>query len=102
MVCHNHPLKTAKKLSNFHCIQLAHGRPTGLCIHLVQGGVTPIDPIVTAATALVNLYTQEGVESLCILLYTSINVHIVNGQRLKFNPVNGQSPENQRGQQSKC
>ena len=67
-----------------------------------QGGVTLIGSIVTAASALVNPYTMEGVESLCILLYTSINVHIVNGQRLKFNPVNGQSPENQRGQQSKC
>ena len=37
------------------------------------GGVTPIDSIVT-------LYTKEGVESLCILLYTSVNVRVVNGQ----------------------
>jgi len=27
-------------------------------------------------------------------------VHIVNEQQLKFNAVNGQSPENQRGQWS--
>jgi len=38
--------------------------------------------------------TKEGVESLCILLYTSVNVHLVNSQWSK--------PENQRGQQSKC
>ena len=42
-------------------------------------GVTLIDSIVTAATALVNPYTKEGVESLRILPYTSINVCIVNG-----------------------
>ena len=30
-------------------------------------------------------------ESLCILPYTSVNVRVVNGQRLKFNAVNGQS-----------
>jgi len=59
----------------------------------VQGGVTPIDSIVTAATALVNPYTKEEVESLCILPYTSINVRVVNGQRLKFNTVNCQSLE---------
>ena len=29
-----------------------------------------------------------------------INVRIVNGQRLKFNMVNDQSPKNQHGQQS--
>jgi len=58
----------------------------------MQGGVTPIDPIVTAATALVNPYTKEGVESLCILPYTSVNMRVVNGQWLKFNTVNGQSP----------
>jgi len=40
-------------------------------------------------------------ESLRILPYTSVNVRVVNGQRLKFNAVNGQSPENQCGQQSK-
>ena len=56
-----------------------------------QGGVTPINPIVTAATALVNLYTKEGVESLRILPYTSVNVRVVSGQWLKFNAVNGQS-----------
>ena len=54
-----------------------------------QGGVTPIDATVTAVTAMVNLYTKEGVELLCILLYTFINVHVVNGQWLKFNTVNG-------------
>jgi len=58
-----------------------------------QGGVTPIDSIVTAATALVNLYTKEGVESLLILPYTSENLHVVNGQQLKFNTVNSQSPK---------
>ena len=59
----------------------------------LQGVVTPIGSIVTAATALVNPYTKEGVESLCILPYTSVNVCVVNGQRLKFNAVNGQSPK---------
>jgi len=61
--------------------------------YLSQGGVTPIDSIVTAATALVNPYNKEGVESLCILPYTSVNVRVVDGQRLKFNAVNGQSPK---------
>jgi len=56
---------------------------------IAQGGVTLIHSIVTAATALVNPYTKEGVESLLILLYTSVNVHLVNGQQLKFNAVNG-------------
>jgi len=42
---------------------------------------------VTAVFVLVNPYTMEGVESLCILLYTSVNVRVVNGQRLKFNPT---------------
>jgi len=55
-----------------------------------------------AVTTLVNLYTKEGVESLSILPHTSVNVHVVNGQWLKFNTVNGQSPENQHGQWSKC
>jgi len=50
---------------------------------------------------MVNLYTKEGVESLHILPYTSVNVCAVNSRRLKFNAVNGQSPKNQRGQQSK-
>ena len=59
----------------------------------MQGGVTPIYPIVTAATALVNSYTKEGVESLRILPYTSVNVCVVNVQWLKFNAVNGQSPK---------
>ena len=58
-----------------------------------RGGVTTIGPIVTAATALVNPYTKEGVESLHILPYTSVIVRIVNGQWLKFNAVNGQSPK---------
>jgi len=58
-----------------------------------QGGVTPIDSTVTAATTLVNLYTKQGVESLRILLYTSVNVRVINGQWLKFNAVNGQSPK---------
>ena len=62
-------------------------------IQELQGGVTPIDSIVTAATALVDPYTKEGVESLRILPYTSVNVHIVNGQWLKFNAVDGQSPK---------
>ena len=54
----------------------------------IQGGarVTPIDPIVTAVTTLVNPYTKEGVESLLILPYT-VNVHVVNSQWLKFNTV---------------
>ena len=65
-----------------------------------QGGVTPIDSIVTAATTLVNPYTKEGVKSQCILLYTSINVRVVSSQQLNFNTVNGQSPEHQCGQQS--
>jgi len=65
------------------------------------GGVTPIDSIVTAATALVNLYTKEGVESLRILPYTSINVRVVNGwnstqsmvKAPKISVVNGQNAE---------
>ena len=65
------------------------GLRTEVPVVVTQGGVTPIDTIVTSATGLVNPYTKEGVESLCILLYTSINVHIVNGQWLKFNVVNG-------------
>jgi len=69
-------------------------------LHNMPGGVTPIDSIVKAATTLVNLYTKEGVESLCIFPYTSVNVRVVNSQRLKFNAVNGQSPVNQHGQQS--
>ena len=65
-----------------------------LCIlHTYQGSVTPIDPIVTAMTALVNPYTKEGVESLRILPYTSVNMRVVNSQWLKFNVVNGQSPK---------
>ena len=66
------------------------------------GGVAPIHSVVTTTTTLVNLYTKEGVELLRILLYTSINVCVINGQWLKFNAVNGQSPKNQHGQQSKC
>jgi len=54
-----------------------------------------------AMTVLVNPYTKEGVESLRILPYTSVNVHVVNSQQLKFNAVHGQSPENQCGQWSK-
>ena len=50
---------------------------SSVTIHHV--GVTLIDSIVTAVTALVNPYTKEGVESLCILPYTSINVCVVNG-----------------------
>ena len=59
----------------------------------VQGGVTPIDSIAPATTTMVNPYTKEGVESLCILPYSSVNVCLVNTQRLKFNAVNSQSPE---------
>ena len=62
-------------------------------LHNMPGGVTPIDSIVKAATALVNPYTKEGVESLCIFLYTSVNVCVVNSQRLKFNAVSSQSPK---------
>jgi len=71
-----------------------------------HGGVTLTDSIVTAATVnplcILRIYTKEGVELLCILPYTSVNVCVFNGQRLKFNPVNGQSPKNQRCQRSKC
>ena len=42
---------------------------------------------------MVNPYTKEGMELLCILRYASVNAHVVNGQRLKFNAINGQSPE---------
>ena len=42
---------------------------------------------------MVNPYTKEGMELLCILGYASVNAHVVNGQRLKFNAINGQSPE---------
>jgi len=44
-------------------------------------------------TTLVNPYTKEGVESLHILPYTSVNVHVFNGHQLKFNAFNGQSPK---------
>jgi len=64
-------------------------RAHSLAVSGLQGGVTPIDSVVTAATALVNPYTKEGMEPLHILLYTSVNVLVVNGQRLKFNAVNG-------------
>jgi len=60
-----------------------------------MGGVTPTDSI---ATVNLDLYTKEGVELLRILLYTVINVHVVNGQWLKLNTVNGQSPKYQHGQ----
>jgi len=33
-------------------------------------------------------------------MHFSVNVHIVNGQQLKFNAVNGQSSKNQHGQRS--
>ena len=59
----------------------------------LQGRVTPTDPTVTAATALVNPYTKEGVELLRILPHTTVNVRVVNSQWLKFNAVNGQSPK---------
>ena len=64
-----------------------------LRIGIGSGSVTPIDPIVTAATVLANPYTKEGVESLCILLCTSVNMCIINCQWLKFYAVNGQSPK---------
>ena len=67
-----------------------------------QGGVTPPDSIVTAATVLVNPSTKEGVELPHILPFTSVNVRVVNGQWLKSKAVNSQSPKNQCGQQSKC
>ena len=59
----------------------------GLCVmgllhftlQFIPRGVTPIDSIVTAVTTLVNPYTKAGVESLHILPYTSVNVHVVNG-----------------------
>jgi len=53
-------------------------------------------PVSMVKDAMESVCTKEGVESLCILPYTSVNVCIVNGQWLKFNAVNGQSPENQR------
>jgi len=91
-----------------HEVPLLRSAPAGSHTHTATGkpanyirDVTPIDPIVTAATVLGNPYTKEGVESLRILLYTSVNVHVVNGQRLKFNTVDHQSPENQCGQRSK-
>ena len=67
--------------------------PSGITTIATRDSVTPIDPIVTAATALVNPYTKEGVESLRILPYTSVNVRVVDGQWMKFNAVNGQSPK---------
>jgi len=61
------------------------------CVSVYRGGVTLKDSIVTAVTAHLDLYTKEGVESLHILPYTPVNVHIVNSQWLKFNGVKGQS-----------
>ena len=46
-----------------------------------------------SVTALVNQYTKEGMEWLRILPYTSVNLRVVNGQRLKISVVNGQNPE---------
>ena len=40
---------------------------------VLHGGVTPTNSI---ATVNLDLYTKEGVESLRILLYTVINVHL--------------------------
>jgi len=34
-------------------------------------------------------------------MHSSVYVHVVNGQRLKFNTVNGQSLDNQHGRRSK-
>ena len=74
----------------------------GLCVKgllhftlqfIAQGGVTPIDSIVTAVTALVNPYTKEGVESLRILPYTSVNVRVVNGRNSTRSTVNARKSE---------
>jgi len=74
----------------YNIVLLLYGMSSA-CGPNMQRGVTPIDSIVTAATALVNPYTKEEVELLRILPYTSVNVRVVNGQQLKFNAVNGQS-----------
>jgi len=73
-------------MGHYSLVQIQHTIKKG-------GTVTPIDSIVTTATTLVIPYTKEEVELLRILLHTSVNVCIVNGQRLKFNAVNGQSPK---------
>ena len=65
-----------------------------------QGEVTPISTTVTAATALGQLYTKEGVESLRILPYT-IAKSTVKARKsaqstvktLKISAVNGQAAQ---------
>jgi len=58
----------------------------------MQGGVTPIDSILTAVTARLDpvLLYKEGVKSRRILPYTSINVYLIYGQKaLKAEAHNG-------------
>jgi len=43
---------------------------------------------------MVNPYTKEGVESLCILPYTSVNVRVVNGQHVEIQHSQRSNPEN--------
>jgi len=94
-------LASMRSLSSAQHLQAATHTQPQASQRTTSESVTPMDSIVTAATALGNPYTNEGVEPLCILPYTSVNVHVDNGQRLIFNTVNGQNPENQHGQWSK-
>ena len=66
----------------------------GLVLKLLQGGVTPIDSIVTAATALVSgVTTHSSVYFRKCARSQRSTVEIQRSQRSK--------PENQRGQRSK-
>ena len=58
----------------------------------IQGGFTSIHSIVTAATVRGQpVYYRKG----GVAMHSSVYMHVINSQWLKFNAVNGQSPENQ-------
>jgi len=64
--------------------------------------VTPIDSIVTAVVNHTwwTCIPRKGWSRMNSSVYTSVNLRVVNGQQLKFNTVNSQSPRNQHGQWS--
>ena len=64
-------------------------------LSIIQGGFTSTHSIVTAATVHGQpVYYRKG----GVATHSSVYVHIINSQWLKFNAVNGQSPKNQHGQ----
>jgi len=70
-------------------VQQSSGDCRWVKMTLAQGGVTPIDSIVTPATAHGQPVIKEGVKSLRILPYTSVDVCWVNSQQSKFSAVYG-------------